>query len=365
MKITRIETTPVSVPRPQAFISSLGRNLDSENAVVEIYTDDGLVGLGEVSSVWDRKGRGGCGDIDHLLGPALLGQDPFRIAHLTALMDQLLHRGYPAKAGVEMALYDLVGKALDTPVYNLLGGLNRDRVRLSHSLSMGEPEQIADQAAALAGEGYRTLKAKIGVDPEADQATVAAVRQRLGPDLTLRVDANMGWPSAKEAVRHIKALEPFDLELVEQPLHYSDLDGMRLIRQCVGVPIMADESVWTPTDAMTCIRAEAVDVFNVYVSEAGGLGPAARIFALAQAAHLPCIIGSMPELGIGTAAQAHLAFAVHDLGYASDVNGVVYHSDDIVPERLRIEQGYLYPPTGPGLGVSLDRDKVETYRIDP
>ncbi|NKB69830.1 MAG: hypothetical protein GKR89_22385 [Candidatus Latescibacteria bacterium] len=364
MKITRIDTTPLSVPRPQAFASSLGLHLASENAVVEIHTDAGLTGLGEVSSIWDRKGRGACDDIDHLLSPALIGQDPFRIAHLTALMDQLLHRGYPAKAGVEMALYDLLGKTLDTPVYNLLGGRNRDRVQLSHSLSMGEPEQVADQAVQLAAAGYRTLKAKIGRDPEADRATLAALRQRL-PDLTLRVDANMGWPSAKEAVRHIKSLEPFNLELVEQPLHYADLDGLRVIRQCVDVPIMADESVWTPTDAMACIRAEAVDVFNVYVSEAGGLGPAARVFALAQAARLPCIIGSMPELGIGTAAQAHLAFAVHDLGYASDVNGVVYHSDDIVHQRLRIEDGYLYPPIGPGLGVTLDRDKVETYRMAP
>ena len=131
----------------------------------------------------------------------------------------------------------------------------------------------------------------------------------------------------------------------------------------MDTPIMADESVWTPADAMACIRAEAVDVFNVYVAEAGGIYPASQIFAIAESARLPCIIGSMPELGIGTAAQAHLAFAMRNLGYASDVNGFIYHADDIIHETFQINDGYLAPPPGPGLGVSLNRDKLEQYRF--
>ena len=363
MKITRIEATPIRVPRPQTFTSSLGRSQETENAIVEIQTDEGITGIGEICSIWDRKGRGQAEDINDLLAEALSGRDPFRIAETHALMNSLLHRSEPAKAGVDMALYDIVGKALNTPVYNLLGGLVRDRVLLSHSLSMGEPDQVSEQAASLATQGYKTLKAKIGMDPEADLATVKAIRERLGNDVVLRVDANMGWRNAKEAVRNIKSLEPYRLELVEQPLHFSDLEGLRHIRDHVDTPIMADESVWTPTDAMACIRAGAVDVFNVYVAEAGGIYPAAQIFAIAEATRLPCIIGSMPELGIGTSAQAHLAFAMRNLGYASDVNGFVYHADDVIVETLNIEDGYLLPPPGPGLGVSLDRDKIDRYRI--
>ena len=364
MKITRITATPVRVPRPKAFTSSLGRNLYTENAVVEVQTDEGITGIGEVCSIWDRKGRGQSEDINDLLAEALTGRDAFRITEITALMDSLLHRSFPAKAGIEMALYDIVGKALNTPVYNLLGGLVRERVLLSHSLSMGTPNEVAKQASDLAEQGYKTLKAKIGMDPQADLKTVEAVRERIGDGITLRVDANMGWPSAKEAVRNIKALEKFNLELVEQPLHFSDLEGLCFVREHVDVPIMADESIWTPDDALVCIRARAVDVLNVYVTEAGGLGPAARIFAIADAARLPCTIGSMPELGIGTAAQAHLAFAMRKLNYASDVNGFVYQSDDLIVETLRIEDGYLYPPAGPGLGVTLDPGKVEKYRIN-
>lgn len=363
MKITHIEAIPLRVARPSVFKSSLGINQVSENAVVEIHTNEGITGSGEACSIWDRQGSGESDYINDLLAAALIGKDPFRINEITALMNQLLHRAFPAKSGIEMALYDIVGKALNTPVYNLLGGLVRERLLLSHSLSMGEPAEIAARAVQLAEQGYKTLKAKIGRDPKADIATVEAVRTAL-PDITLRADANMGWPNAKEAIRHIKELEPFNLELVEQPLHFTDLEGLCLVRQSVDTPIMADESVWTPEDAMTCVRAGAVDVFNIYVAEAGGLGPAARIFSIAETAHLPCIIGSMPELGIGTAAQAHLAFAMRNIGYASDVNGCLYHSDDIVVESLHFEDGYIYPPSGPGLGVTLDRDKIEKYRID-
>jgi L-alanine-DL-glutamate epimerase-like enolase superfamily enzyme len=363
LKITRITATPVRVPRPQQFTSSLGRSLNSENAIVEIETDEGLTGLGEICSIWDRKGRGQAEDVNDLLAHALIGHDPFRIAEIHARMDGLLHRSYPAKAGVDMALYDIVGKALNTPVYNLLGGRVREKVLLSHSLSMGEPGEIADMAAAIVAKGYKTIKAKIGRNQRADQETLSAIRDRIGPDVTLRVDANMGWSNPKEAVRNIKQLEPYQIELVEQPLHASDLVGLHHVREHVDIPIMADESVWTPGDAMACIRAEAVDVFNVYVSEAGGIYPAAQIFAIAEAARLPCIIGSMPELGIGTAAQAHLAFAMRNLGYASDVNGVVYHADDVIFETFDIVDGYLGVPGGPGLGVTLNRDKVEKYRF--
>ena len=364
MKISKIESIPVRVPRPQAFKSSLGVQQASENVVVLIHTDEGLTGIGEASSIWDRRGRGESETINEFLAQTLIGRNPLRIREIADHMDQILHRSYPAKASIEMALHDIVGKAYKVPVYQLLGGQVRDRVLLSHSLSMGDPAEIAAQARRLVAQGYKTLKAKIGRDIEADIDVLEAVRSEVGNKITLRVDANMGWPSAKEAVRHIKEISVFDLELVEQPLPPDDVEGLRFVRERVDLPIMADESIWTPHDAMHCIRHQAVDVFNVYVSEAGGLGSAARIFAIAEAARLPCIIGSMPELGIGTAAQAHLAFAMPNLGYASDVNGCVYHSGDVINEKLPIEDGYMLLPSGPGLGVSLDEAALDEYRID-
>ena len=243
MKITHVEAIPVRVPRPQPFQSSLGTHQASENAVVLIHTDTGLTGLGEASSIWDRRGRGESEAINGLLADMLCGLDPRRIREIADRMNQVLHRSFPAKAGIEMALYDLVGKACGVPVYQLLGGQVRDRVLLSHSLSMGDPEAIAAQAQSLVAQGYKTLKAKIGRDLHADLAVLAAVRNAVGSEVTLRVDANMGWSSAKEAVRSIEAIADFDLELVEQPLAADDLEGLRFVRERVSLPIMADESV--------------------------------------------------------------------------------------------------------------------------
>ena len=363
MRIIDIQATPLRIPRPQAFVSSLGSQDYTENAIVEIHTQGGIVGIGEASSIWGRKGRGAADDIRQRIAPALIGKDAFRIRGINATMSKLCDRSFPAKAAIDMALHDIVGKALETPIYNLLGGKVRDSLSLSHSLSMGPVDQVADQSETLVSAGYETLKIKIGQDHQADLETIEKVRERVGTKTTLRVDVNMGYSCAEDAVRNIKALEQFDLELVEQPLHYSDIDGLRYVRDHVEVPIMADESVWTPADALQCARAEAVDVLNVYVAEAGGLRPACDLFAIAQAAGLPCIIGSMPEFGVGTMAQAHLAFATGNLGFACDVNGCVYQSDDIIHETLDIRDGQLYAPPGPGLGVTLDREKMERYRV--
>ena len=364
MEITRIHCVPVRVPRRGGvFKSSLGVSTFSENAVVEVETDSGVNGVGEISSVFDECGTGEAKILREAIAPRLIGRDPFCITECVGVMEDAVQGAQPAKAAIEMALFDIVGRTLDTPVYNLLGGLVRDRVRLSYSLSMGEPNEIADRAEALVREGYTTLKAKIGQDIDADEATLSAIRQRVGSAVTIRVDVNMGWKSIDEAVEKINRLTRFDLELIEQPLPRDDLAGLATVRERVDVPIMADESVWTPADAIACVRLGSVDLINVYVTEAGGLSRAASILSIAAAAGVPCLIGSMPELGIGTTAQAHLAFAAPNLPFANDVNGCVYHSDDVIKERLDIDGGFLSPPPGPGLGVTVDWDKVERYRV--
>ena len=149
-----VTATSVRVPRPQAFVSSLSRSVDTENAVVEVRTDEGLIVIGEICIIWDRNEKGQSEDVNDLLADALKGRDLFRISEINALMHGLLQRSYPAKAGVEMALYDQVGKALNTPVYNLLGRMVRDRLLLIQSLTMGPTDQVAEHAAGLVGKGY-------------------------------------------------------------------------------------------------------------------------------------------------------------------------------------------------------------------
>lgn len=369
MKITNIRTYIVYGRRRRPYgrvtVTGVGPADISEHAIVLVETDAGVTGIGEIASLFSRRGRLLARDVELVLAPLLIGEDPFRLSQLARRMEEALSNAEPARAGLEMALFDIVGKELGQPLYNLLGGLVRDSVPLSYSIPFGAPEEMAAFGAERTAQGFRTVKVKVGQEPRRDIEAVRQVREAIGPDRRLRIDANMAWRSAKEAVRIIQAMEAYEPELVEQPLRPRELDGMAEIRRHVAVPIMADESVWTPQDAMEVIRRGAADVVNVYVSESGGLLPASRTFSLCELAGIPCMIGSMPEFGVGTAAQIHLGVAMHNLGFDSDTCGVLYHEADLLTAPLPIEKGHAYPPTGPGLGVELDMAVVEAWQRPP
>ena len=366
MKITRIETTPVNVPRKRAFgavtFTALGPADVSEYGIVQVHTDDGVTGLGELASVFARRGALLCHDVDERLAPAVVGLDPMDITRALRAMERELPDGQLAIAGVEMALWDIAGKALGVPVYKLLGGKMRERIPLSYSVPFGEPEQMAEFALERAREGFRTVKVKVGQGFARDVEAVRMVRDAVGAGHRVRVDANMAMTGAKEAIRLVERIEPYDPELLEQPMPARDLHAMAEIRRSVSLPIMADESIGPPGDAMEVIRREAADVLNVYVTESGGIQNAARIFTMGEQAGLACMIGSMPELGIGTAAQIHLGIAMPNLDLDSDTCGSLYQEEDLLASPLRLEGGFAYAPEGPGLGVELDPEAFERAR---
>lgn len=366
MKITNIRCVPVLCPRKRNFggatRTALGVAAVSDYTIVFVETDAGITGLGEVDSVFKRRGALLRHDLTAGLVPAVIGEDPFRIRAIVQKMDQALDGVEEAKAAIEMALWDIVGKALKTPVYNLLGGKVRDRVPLSYSIPFGDPKDMAELARERVKWGNKTVKVKVGSEDAArDIAAVKMIRDAIGPDIKLRVDGNMGWQTAKQAIQVIREMEKQNLELVEQPLPAYDLDGMAEVRRGINVPLMADESIRNPHSAMQVIRRQAADIANVYVTEAGGLLNASRIFAMCEAANMPCMIGSMPEFGIGTAAQIHLGIAMTNLGPDSDTCGVLYHQEDLLKTPLRLEGGFAYAPEGPGLGVEVDMSILEKW----
>ncbi len=367
MKVTRLEAVPVSVPLREPFTSALGVQATSDYGIVIAEADDGTIGLGEISLIWHGNGAALCDLVDRSLAPVVVGTDPFALTRFQEAAAETLAFGrhsLTAVAAVETALLDLAGKAAGRPVYDLLGGLARDRVPLSMSLPIAPLDEVLDRAHRLVGAGFRTLKAKGGADHDRLVEVVAALRAEFGPRIGVRVDLNMACPLVKDALRLIGRLEPYDVLSVEQPLPADDVEGMAELCARSTVPIMADESVWSVGDAWRVLRARAADIVNVYVPEAGGPTRARRIADLCAAAGAGVAVGSMPELGIGTAAAAHLAFSSPRLDQPSDVAGHLYHADDVVRTTLTIENGFLLPPTGPGLGVELDRDRLDAYRID-
>jgi L-alanine-DL-glutamate epimerase-like enolase superfamily enzyme len=364
-RITRVSATPVLVSRCAPFKSALGLSKQSGFGIVQVETDTGVTGIGEISMIWNGDGPAYCPMVESLLAPAVVGLSPFQITRALQRMDeavQFSRAANPAKAAVEMALHDIVGRALDVPVHELLGGRVRDAIVLSMSISMADIPQMVEQARDYVARGFRGVKVKVGLDPDHDVAAVHAIRDAVGPRVTVRVDANMGWTSARQALDVIRALAPSRIHSVEQPLGADRLEDLAWLRDQSPVPIMVDESVWGPDDALRVIRAGAADILNVYVSEAGGLRNSMRIFELAQSAGLACTIGSMPELGIGTAAAAHLAAAAPMLLDPSDVCGVLYNAESLVKERFDITEGCIRPPRAAGLGVTLDEPRLEALR---
>jgi L-alanine-DL-glutamate epimerase-like enolase superfamily enzyme len=247
----------------------------------------------------------------------------------------------------------------------LLGGRARDAVPLAWGIYQKSPDEMAADAVAAVEAGFHAIKLKVGRRLEDDIAAVQAVSTALDHRVPLRLDANMAWRSVAEAA---KAISAFTAEApvawVEQPLGRDNLEGLRLLRQRSPVPIMADESIQTLRDAYDVARAEAADVWNVYIVEAGGLIAASQIYALAAVLDTPCILGSQAELGIGTAAAAHLGVALPNLPYPCETFGPLRYDHDIVTPTPSIDQGWLSPPEGVGLGVELNWDVVSTWRVD-
>lgn len=367
MKIESVQAIPIKSLPPKPRMSSLGLSAEFDYGIVIVRTDTGLEGVGEISMLWDGTGQRACFDVNRLLAPVVVGEDPFRIVGILARMDkaiQFSRASNTAKAAIEMALFDIIGKALNAPVYNLLGGKARERVPLSMSVFMDRTEAMVAQALDYVARGFKTVKIKIGMNPAGDLEALREIRAAVGPDIRIRVDANMGWRSPKEAIALIRKMEPYGVHSVEQPMSPDRLEDIAEIRRQVATPIMLDESVWHPEDAARALRANAVDIFNVYVSESGGLYKSSTIFRMAEAFGVDATIGSMPELGIGTAAQIHLGVSVPQFNCPGDVCGFLYHKDDLILETLRVEDGYAYPPEGPGLGVTLDYDKLQELRTD-
>ncbi len=368
--MAEVEVIPIRAPRKEAVRSGLNQNdpvSASEFGIIRIVLESGLDGLGEISITFPRIGHSLCYAARQLIAPALIGLDGLARPRVLAEIDRLLAGELSApyiRAAFEMALLDLAGKHYGAPVYELLGGRMRDRVPLAWGIYQKSPDEMAADALAGAQAGFQAIKLKVGRALEIDVAAVRAVADAVGHDIPLRLDANGAWLSVAEAARAIGAFaSAARIAWIEQPLPRQDLDGLRLLRQRTSVPIMADESCQSLHDAYDLARAQAVDVFNVYVVEAGGLEAAAAIFAFGDAVGIPCILGSQAEMGVGTAACAHLGVAVRHLPFACETFGPLRYCSDYVTNPIPISGGFLTPPEGPGLGVSLDWDAIGKMRV--
>ena len=367
MKITRIETFPVCIPLKPArrMVSALGKHEFSQYVLVRISTDAGVDGVGEATVMprWSGETMWGArAIIDHVFAPLLIGCDPHEIAEIDARLDAAAQDNWFAKSAVEMACWDIQGKEDGRPVYELLGGAVRPgSIRCRLSMGAYPTDRARRRAEELVAEGFQTIKVKVGTRPAEDIERVRAVREVIGPERELVIDANGGYDAAT-AIRVAEELEDCRVGLFEQPTPRGDFAGLAEVRRAIEPPVMADDICFDLADAVECIRNEACDVISVYPGKNGGIRKAQQIVDYAAQHGVACSIGSNLELDVASAAMCQLVVACQNLQverYPGDILGPEYHEMSIAREPLKIEGPVISITDRPGLGIEVDWTAVE------
>ena len=372
MKITSVNCHIVTIPYKNPYRMAPGETLFKKQIVVLVETDEGITGVGETGVTLIERGGETQEPIYYssqkYVGPLTIGMDPFDIG---LVIDRLegFNQGRTgflcAKAGIDIALYDIMGKAVGRPVAKLLGGIHRTNFKVSRSLGVKTPAEMAADAVRLKAEGYAMLTIKVGFDVKEDLDRVAAVRDAVGANYPLEIDVN-GAYNVEVAIPTLRKMERYGIEAIEQPVPWWDLQGMKEVRIALDTPITADESAWTPYDVMNIARMGAADTICLKPVKNGGLLLSVRMAEIAEAAGMGVLMGSKHPLSPGQSAILQFVAAVpwvHGVvGYGSALERL---TDDICdPPIVMSKDGTVSPPSGPGLGVTLSEEKLRKY-TDP
>lgn len=363
MKIVKVEAFPVSLPLKKPFKITLGTMTHSPHAVVRITTDEGWVGYGEASTwhvVYGYDQHELVWAVNRYLGPAVIGMDVANVEPILARMDSVLPKNLMAKAGVEIACQDARAKALGVSLSRVLGGTLRNPVEVIEAVDIVPLQEASKMAARYVEEGFRCIKIKVGLNPTEDVERVRVVRETVGPKVQLRVDGNQGYDRAS-AMKACLAMEPFELQWIEQPLPDWDLEGMATLAEALTTPVAVDESIYTLHDVYRVVKARAADVINIKVSKCGGIAPSLKIAHAAQAMGVPCFLGGCIETGVGTAAALHFGACAPNLFSGVELVGSGAFTDDLVKEPLLSSRGVIPLPEKPGIGVEVNEEKLERY----
>lgn len=364
MKIDKIEIIPVSIPIKSPTRVAFGLFDMRAYVFVKIFTNDGLVGIGETSP-WIPETRESQEDIvpliEHWLGPAIIGEDPFNIQKIWRILERIPGR-VAAKGAIDIALYDLIGKALNQPLYRILGGLSREQLPLSGIIGMEEPEKMAEDATSqLKRFQWKALRIKLGSTIRGDVERFKSVREAVGLDIPMRIDLN-GHYNSSDAIKLIRQLERYDLWLVEQPVPWNDILGLQRVKKSVDTLIQADETYYTPYDLSYLMAIDAVSVLGLKMVRPGGITANRKVIEMAELLNIPCYVNSAGEMGIAKAAALHFAFHHPNIKYPCEIHlmGDAFQ-EDLILETFDQQEGYALPPQGPGLGVSLDEATLQKY----
>ena len=366
MKIDRVEITPVTIPHKSGEqVNAYGGRSALDNVLVAVYCDEGLVGWGETAPVPAYTGdtrESVVAVLRGCLGPLLLGRDPRSVNLLLREMDEVLWSQSYAKSAVDYALHDLAARLAGVPLVQMLGGCCQERYPLAWTLGWNDTAATVAEAEAAVEGGFQALKVKIGnPDWRLDLERVRAVRRAVGDAMPIRVDANQGY-TVGAAVRIVRRMADYDLQLVEQPIARWDFAGMRHVRRATGVPLLADEAASSIPDVLNLIRDEAADIINIKPQKFGGLKRSWQVAGIAAAANREVFSSSRMCSGVGVAAAVHFYAALPNARYEGEfVDGVLMAEDDLLHEPIPVERGFVHLPQGAGTGVTVNAKRLRHY----
>ncbi len=369
MKIERVEVFGVAVPLVGEYKNAYLSKTVQKSAVVRITATGGVVGLGNIDPTPGYSKEPVSGHLEVLrskFASLLTGMDPTNIHAILGKIEPAVEGYLDSKAAIEMACVDLAARAAGMSVHTYLGGAVKERLLFNAWIGILSPEEAARETLGWKQKGFRSAKIKVGGGIEADRDRVKAVREAVGPDFELRIDANAGY-DAETSIRLAKMVAPFRLQHFEQPVPDHDLAGMARVRKeanAVGVPIMADESVLDHASLIRIIKMDAADIVKVKVMKQGGFLNTRRMIATAEAAGIRCVVGHGFGLGVNTMAEIMLAATSANVVDGLECVGPLKTADDIVTRKLDLSSGGIALPGGPGLGVTLDDARLDKYRFD-
>lgn len=353
MKITDIRIGLISVPLKTPFKTALRTVNSVEDVIVEICTDTGNIGFGEAppTGVITGDTTGAIiGAIKDHISKTIIGMDIENFEEIMLRLDKCVVKNTSAKAAVDIALYDLYGQLYKAPLYKLLGGYRKEIIT-DITISVNEPEEMVKDSLDAIKRGYETLKIKVGKDSIKDIERMKAIREAIGYDVKLRIDANQGW-KPKEAVKVLRQMEDagLNIEFVEQPVAAHDIDGLKFVTDNVSIPVLADESVFSPEDALKILQSRAADFVNIKLMKTGGLHNALKICSMAEIYGVECMIGCMLEAKASVTAAVHLA-AAKSIITKIDLDGPVLCSEDPVDGGAIFNESIITLENTPGLGI--------------
>jgi L-alanine-DL-glutamate epimerase-like enolase superfamily enzyme len=358
--IIKVEIIKLNIPYKEPFVISLGVIPEATNVVVRIHSSAGITGTGECAPFIYITGetQETVFELSRQVGKLLLGKDPFALTDRMKEIDRAVHGNPTMKSAFDMALYDMLALKSGLPLYRLLGGSNNREVHTDMTISIGPPEKVAGEALAFQKAGFPAIKVKLGTTLNEDVARIRAIRQAVGPEYPIRIDANQGW-DPMSAIEILKALEPFHIEHCEEPIACWNNRELVKVREQSPIPIMADESLFDHHDAFRLACMGACDYFNIKLSKAGGIQKALKVVAVAESAGIKCQVGCMSESRFALTALMHLVLAGDGIVHYDMDSSLMLDADPVTGGIEYRGKGLWTLEDRPGIGAGFDETYLE------